>query len=144
MVAPIISEDEYGLRGVSLDSRIRQLFFGMTPEKLKALALQVTAEATRRELVYFRDGQQETINVMLRPAGIFSEQHNYFHYVSLSLVGALKRMPELYLKDFNIREIVPLEELEAKLLWDTWGASHNQFHTVFGRLDAIVDLTSPF
>ncbi|MBI3536277.1 MAG: hypothetical protein HY070_01745, partial [Chloroflexi bacterium] len=58
------------------------------------------------------------------------------------LVGALKRMPELYLKDFNIREVVPLEEDEAKWLWDTWGASHNQFHTVFGRLDAIVNLTA--
>jgi hypothetical protein len=136
--------DERGLRGVSLDSRIRQVFFGMSPEKLSALAQQVREQATRRELSYYRDGVQETINVMLRPAGIFSEQMNYFHYVSLTLVGALKRMPELYLKDFNIREVVPLEELEAKWLWDTWGASHNQFHTVFGRLDCIVDLTSPF
>ncbi len=144
MVAPMTSADEHGLRGVSLDSRLRQLFFGMSPEKLKSLAQHMVEEATRRELVYFRDGVQETINVMLRPAGIFSEQMNYFHYVSLTLVGALKRMPELYLKDFNIREVVPLEDLEAKWLWDTWGASHNQFHTVFGRLDAIVDLTSPF
>ncbi len=144
MVAPMTPADERGLRGVSLDSRIRQVFFGMSPEKLSALAQQVREQATRRELSYYRDGVQETINVMLRPAGIFSEQMNYFHYVSLTLVGALKRMPELYLKDFNIREVVPLEELEAKWLWDTWGASHNQFHTVFGRLDCIVDLTSPF
>jgi len=144
MVAPLTKADEHGLRGVSLDSRLRQLFFGMAPEKLTALAQQVREEATRRELVYYRDGIQETINVMLRPAGIFSEQMNYFHYVALTLVGALKRMPELYLKDFNIREAVPLEDLEAKWLWDTWGASHNQYHTVFGRLDAIVDLTSPF
>jgi hypothetical protein len=144
MVAPIPTADEHGLRGVSLDSRLRQIFFGMPPEKLSALAQRVVEEATRRELVYFRDGHQETINVMLRPAGIFSEQLNYFHYVSLTLVGALKRMPELYLKDFNIREVVPLDDLESKWLWDTWGASHNQYHTVFGRLDAIVDLTSPF
>lgn len=143
MVAPMTTADEHGLRGVSLDSRLRHLFFSIPSDKLKALAQQVTDESTRRELVYFRDGRQETINVMLRPAGIFSEQMNYFHYVSLTLVGALKRMPELYLKDF-IREVVPLDELEAKWLWDTWGASHNQFHTVFGRLDAIVDLTSPF
>lgn len=144
MVAPMTPADERGLRGVSLDSRIRQVFFAMPPEKLTALAQRVREQATRRELIYYRDGQQETINVMIRPAGIFSEQMNYFHYVSLTLVGALKRMPELYLKDFNIREVVPLEELEAKWLWDTWGASHNQFHTVFGRLDCIVDLTSPF
>lgn len=144
MVAPMTVADEHGLRGASLDSRLRQLFFAMPPGKIAALAQQVVDEATRRELIYFRDGKQETINVMLRPAGIFSEQLNYFHYVSLTLVGALKRMPELYLKDFNIREIVPLDEPESKWLWDTWGASHNQYHTVFGRLDAIVDLTSPF
>src|SRR5262249_32678883 len=53
-------------------------------------------------------------------------------------------MPELYLRDFQVRQIVPLEEGEAKWLWDTWGASHNQFHTVFGRLDAIADLTAAF
>ncbi len=144
MIAPVTPADERGLRGVSLDSRLRQVFFGMAPEKLSELAKQVMDEATRRELVYFRDGVPETIRVLLRPAGIFSEQLNYFHYVSLALVGALKRMPELYLKDFNIREVVPLEEDEAKWLWDTWGASHNQFHTVFGRLDAIVNLTAPF
>lgn len=116
----------------------------MPPDKLTALAQEVIAEATRRELVYYRGNQAEIINVMLRPAGIFSEQLHYFHYVALTLLGALKRMPELYLKDFNIREVVPLTEGEARWLWDTWGASHNQFHTVFGRLDAIVDLTSPF
>src|SRR5258708_7020423 len=103
MVAPMTLADEHGLRGASLYSRLRQLFFGMSPEKLSAVAKRVAEEATRRELVYFRDGVQETINVMLRPAGIFSEQLNYFHYVSQTLVGALKRMPELYLKDFNIR-----------------------------------------
>ncbi len=144
MVAPMTPSDEQGLRGASLDSRLRQVFFAMSAEKIRALAHQITEMATQRELVYYRDGQAETINVMLRPAGIFSEQLNYFHYVALTLVGALKRMPELYLKDFNIREVVALEEEEAKWLWDTWGASHNQFHTVFGRLDAIVDLTSPF
>lgn len=144
MIAPVTEADERGLRGVSLDSRLRQLFFAMPPDKLTALAQEVIAEATRRELVYYRGNQAETINVMLRPAGIFSEQLHYFHYVALTLLGALKRMPELYLKDFNIREVVPLAEGEARWLWDTWGASHNQFHTVFGRLDAIVDLTSPF
>src|SRR5712692_7317481 len=103
MVAPMTTADEHGLRGASLDSRLRQVFFAMPAEKLTALAKQVAEEATRRELVYFRDGVQETINVMLRPAGIFAEQLNYFHYVALTLVAALKRMPELYLKDFNIR-----------------------------------------
>ncbi len=144
MVAPITSADLHGLRGVSLDSDIRRIYASFPPERVKQLAQAVHAESSRREMVYMRDGQLEVINIMLRPVGVFAEQMNYFHYVSLTLLGALKRMPELYLKDFKSREVVPLEEGEARWLWDTWGASHNQFHTVFGRLDAVADLTGAF
>lgn len=138
------SPDEYGLRGVSLDLYLRQIFASLPNETIVDLSRQVHAAALAKELVYYRDSKIEAINVLLRPVAIFSEQLNYFHYVSQTLLGALKRMPELYLKDFQVRQIVPLEEGEAKWLWDTWGASHNQFHTVFGRLDAIADLTGAF
>lgn len=136
--------DEQALRGVSLDLYLRQIFASLPPETVKELSRVVHDEAARKELVYYRDGKIEVINVLLRPVAVFSEQLNYFHYVSQTLLGALKRMPELYLKDFQVRQIVPLDEGEAKWLWDTWGASHNQFHTVFGRLDAIADLTGAF
>ncbi len=136
--------DEHGLRGVSLDLFLRQIFAALPPETIQDLAQQIHDAARRKELVYYRDGKTEVINVMMRPLAMFSEQINYFHYVSQTLLGALKRMPELYLKDFQVREIVPLGEGEAKWLWDTWGASHNQFHTVFGRLDAIADFTAAF
>ncbi len=138
------SPDEYGLRGVSLDLYLRQIFAALPAEEVRALSRAVHDESKRRELVYYHDGNIEVINVLLRPVAVFSEQLNYLHYVSQTLLGALKRMPELYLKDFQVRRIVPLEEGEAKWLWDTWGASHNQFHTVFGRLDAIADFTAAF
>lgn len=136
--------DEYGLRGVSLDLYLRQIFAALPNETVVELSQKVRDESARQELVYYRDGKIEVINVLIRPLAIFSEQMNYLHYASQTLLGALKRMPELYLKDFQVRQIVPLEETEAKWLWDTWGASHNQFHTVFGRLDAIADLTGAF
>ena len=139
-----MSADDYGLRGVSLDLYLRQIFASLPPETIKQLSKQMHDEALRKELVYFRDGEVEAINVMMRPLAMFSEQLNYFHYVSQTLLGALKRMPELYLKDFQVREVVPLEEGEAKWLWDTWGASHSQSHTVFGRLDAVADLSGAF
>ena len=144
MLAPMTTADEHGLRGVSLDSYLRHIFAALPDERVRQLSQAVHDEAQRRELIYMRDGQIEVINVMLRPLGVFSEQLNYFHYVSLTLLGALKRLPELYLKDFKIRDVVPLQEGEAKWLWDTWGSSHNQFHTVFGRLDAVADLTGAF
>lgn len=138
------SADENGLRAASLDLYLRQIFASLPSETVRQLSQAVYDAAARKELVYYRDGKIEVINVLLRPIAVFSEQLNYFHYVSQTLLGALKRMPELYLKDFQVRQIVPLEESEAKWLWDTWGASHNQFHTVFGRLDAIADLTGAF
>lgn len=138
------SPDENGLQGVSLDLYLRQIFASLPSETIRKLHKDVHDESARRELVYYHEGNIEVINVLLRPLAIFPEQLNYFHYVSQTLLGALKRMPELYLKDFQVRQIVPLEEGEAKWLWDTWGASHNQFHTVFGRLDAIVDVTGAF
>ncbi len=138
------SPDEHGLRGASLDLYLRQIFASLSPETILALSRAVHAAARNKELVYFRDGKVEVINVLLRPVAMFSEQVNYLHYVAQTLLGALKRMPELYLRDFKVREIVPLEEGEAKWLWDTWGASHNQVHTVFGRLDAVADMTGAF
>ena len=143
-VAAPFSPDEHGLRGVSLDLYLRQIFASLSPETIKQLRQAIHDEALRKELVYFHEGETEVINVMMRPLAMFSEQLNYFHYVSQTLLGALKRMPELYLKDFQVREVVPLEDGEAKWLWDTWGASHNQFHTVFGRLDAVADLSGAF
>jgi len=144
MVAPMTTADERGLKGVSLDSYIRQIFATLSADQVRALDRAIHEESARRELVYLRDGKTEVINVMMRPLGLFSEQLNYFQTVSQTLLGALKRMPELYLKDFKVREVLPLQEGEAKWLWDTWGASHNQFHTVFGRLDAVADLTGAF
>lgn len=136
--------DEHGLRGVSLDLFLRQIFASLPPETLKQLGQELYDQARRKELVYYRDGKIEVINVIMRPLAMFAEQLNYLHYVSQTLLGALKRMPELYLKDFQVREVVPLGDGEAKWLWDTWGASHNQFHTVFGRLDAVADLSGAF
>lgn len=144
MTAPVNGADEHALRGVSLDMYMRQIFASLPDQQVRDLSESVHNEAARRELIYMRDGTVEVINVLLRPLAVFSEQLNYFHYASQTLLGALKRMPELYLKDFQVRQVVPLFETEAKWLWDTWGASHNQFHTVFGRLDAVADLTGAF
>ena len=41
--------------------------------------------------------------------------------VSLTILNALKRLPELYLQDFHVRSIVPLLAAEEKWLWDGWG-----------------------
>lgn len=144
MVLPISVADERGLSGVSLDIRLRQALSALGDDEIREMAREVCVEAERREMTYLRDGQNEVIGVMLRPLAIFPEQLHYYHYVALTLLGALKRMPELYLRDPRVREVVPLSEGENRWLCDTWGPAHYQFHSVFGRLDAIADITTPF
>ncbi len=142
-MANLTLAEERGLHGLSLDSQVRQAFFAMPPEVMASLDRQMTDEAFRRHLVYVRDGQAEAIRVLLRPTGIMPDQLAYLHFVSLTLINALKRLPDLYIQDFAVRSVVPLTEPEEKWLWECWGPSQREQNPVFGRLDAVIDFTSP-
>ena len=135
--------EERGLHGMSLDSRVRQAFYAVPPEVLVDLDRRMTAEAFKRSLIYVRDGQPEAIRVLLRPTGVMPDQLAYLHYVSLTLINALKRLPDLYIQDFAVRAAVPLTPPEEKWLWDYWGPSQREANPVIGRLDAVIDFTSP-
>lgn len=143
MVAILTPAEERGLKGLSLDSRVRQMFYQLSPETMVALSERVPEEARRRQMIYLRDGQTDVINILLRPTGVMPDQMAYIHVVSLALVNALKRLPDLYMQDFAVREVVPLTPEEEKWLWDTWGPGQREHNPVFGRLDAMVDFTSP-
>src|SRR3954447_26465150 len=99
--------EELGLSGLSLDSRVRKVFYAIGNDRMLQLVAQMTEESRRRHMVYLRDGQVETISVLLRPIGVMPDQLAYLHYVSLTILNALKRLPDLYLQDFAIRDLVP-------------------------------------
>jgi len=139
----LTAADERGLKGLSLDSRVRQLFYGLPHGTVKELADRIPVESRNQKLIYMRDGKEDVINVMLRPIAVMPDQVSYFHVVSLAIINALKRLPDLYIQDFAIRDVVPLNSDEEKWLWDTWQQSHREDNPVFGRLDAMVDFTSP-
>ncbi|MCC6188137.1 MAG: hypothetical protein IT318_03830 [Anaerolineales bacterium] len=143
MVIPLTPAEERGLHGLSLDTQVRQAFFAMPPHVLAALDQRMTAEAIQRNLVYVRDGQTEAIRVLLRPAGVLPDQLAYLHYVSLTLINALKRLPDLYIQDFAVRAAVPLTPPEEQWLWECWGPNQRENNPVIGRLDAVIDFTSP-
>src|SRR5207237_4139506 len=126
-----------------LDSRVRQAFYALPDSVLADLDQRMTAEAFKRSLVYVRDGQAEAIRVMLRPTGVMPDQLAYLHFVSLTLINALKRLPDLYIQDFAVRAAVPLTPPEEKWLWDFWGPNQREANPVIGRLDAVIDFTSP-
>ncbi|MCS7054846.1 MAG: hypothetical protein NZM18_01530 [Thermoflexales bacterium] len=143
MDASLSAADAQGLKALSLDSRLRRAFFDLSASTIWELAEAVPQHARRCGLTYWREGKEEVINIFLRPAGVLAEQMNYFHAVSITLQEALKRMPDLYLENAAVREIVPLSPEEETWLRALWTPAHRNAHCVFGRLDAMVDFTSP-
>ena len=71
------------------------------------------------------------------------DQVAYVHHVTLAVQQALKRLPSLYLHDFTVREILRLPDAEERWLRECWGPSQEAHNPVFGRLDALIDFTSP-
>lgn len=122
---------------------MRKIFYALPPQKLADLVAQVHTEARRRSMVYERDGQFETIRVLLRPSAVLPDQVAYLHFVSLTLLNALKRLPEIYLADAEVRRIIPLSPDEEAWLHDSWGPSQRDNNPVFGRLDGVIEFTSP-
>ncbi|HEX3725403.1 MAG TPA: hypothetical protein VHV08_04140, partial [Pirellulales bacterium] len=135
--------EELGLSGLHLDGRVRKAFYALSSEAVIDLSRRMHDEARARHLIYLRGGEPEVIHIMLRPIGVMPDQLSYLTVVSLTILNALKRLPDLYLQDFAVRQIVPLASDEEKWLWDSWGLSHRENNPVLGRLDAVADFTSP-
>ena len=141
---PILTPaEELGLSGLNLDSRLRKVFYGLSDAEIVAMTDRMTQEALGRNLIYTRHGQIEAIRVMLRPIFVLPDQLAYLHYVSLTIINALKRIAELYLADPDVRAVVPLSPAEEAWLRESWGASQHEANPVFGRLDAMAEFTNP-
>ena len=135
--------EELGLSGLSLASRVRKAFFRITEARLVKLSERVRELARQRRLVYLRDGVEEVIHTMLMPVTLLPQQMGYLHYVSLTIQNALKRLPDLYMQDFAVREVLRISPEEESWLWDCWGPSQQELNPMFSRLDAMVDFISP-
>jgi hypothetical protein len=135
--------EELGLSGLGLASRVRKAFFRIPPAQLVELTQRIRELSLARHLFYLRDGAEDLIHVMPLPITVLPEQVSYIHYISQTIQNALKRLPELYLQDFTVREALRLTEPEEQWLWESWGPSQRENNPIFGRLDAMIDLVSP-
>jgi hypothetical protein len=135
--------EELGLSGLSLASRVRTAFAKISEPELVELLARIREESFRQHLIYLRDGEWDTIPVLPCPVTVLPDQLAYVHFVSLTIHNALKRLPELYLQDFAVRELLRVSPEEERWLWDCWGPSQRENNPVFGRLDAMVDFISP-
>lgn len=135
--------EEIGLGGYQLSSRVRKAFFSLPESDVAALMQQVRQASERRHLVYLRDGQAEVVGLFPLPLTALPDQVSYLHYVSLTVQNALKRMAELYFQDCAVREALRIPPEEEAWLLDCWTPSHRENNPIFGRLDAVIDFTSP-
>ena len=62
---------------------------------------------------------------------------------TLALHGALKRLPELYLEDPDVRAVLALPAREEAWLRRYWTPAVSEQNTVVGRHDAVIDFGSP-
>ena len=132
-----------GLAGLALASRVQHALYRLTPDELAGLIERLRAGAVSEHVVYLNEGAFEPIRILPSPITVLPDQLAYIHHVTLTVQQALKRLPSLYLNDFTVREILRLPEAEEGWLRECWGPSQEAHNPVFGRLDALIDFTSP-
>jgi len=139
----LTAAEEEGLAGLALASRVQHALYRLAPLQLAALIEQLRAGAIERHVVYLHEGTVEPIRILPAPITVLPEQVAYLHRVTLVIQRALERLPSLYLNDFTVREILRLPDAEEHWLRECWGPSQEAHNPMFGRLDALVDFTSP-
>lgn len=139
MLTPV---EEAGLAGQRLAGRVRKALYGLGDPALHALLTRLDAESRSSHLIYMRDDRPEPIRVLAAPLAALPDQLSYVRAVTLALNGALKRLPELYFADPEVRRVLQLPEIEEDWLRTYWHAGVRAVNTVFGRHDAVCDFAS--
>ena len=133
--------EELGLAGAALDARVRRAIHHIPDATLAWLSRRLAEDARINGLVYEREDGVETIRIMLRPLLVMPEQVTYLHNVCSRIVDALKRLPELYFEDPEVRSLLRLAPDEEAWLKDGFGTLQGSPNTLYGRLDAVCDFT---
>jgi len=132
-----------GLRGARLAARVRQALYRTPPADLAEAFRRMREGATARHLDYFMEGVVRTIRVFPCPITLLPEEVDYVHRVVRILHDAMVRLPDLYAADPAVRAILRLEPEEDAWLRQCWTPTMRARNPVFGRLDALVDYSSP-
>jgi diaminobutyrate-2-oxoglutarate transaminase len=134
---------ETGLAGARLAARVQQAMHRIPEAELRILLGEIDRRARAERLVYLRDEVEDTIRVLATPIAALPDQLAYVRAVTLALHGALKRLPELYFSDPDVRAILSLPSREEAWLRRYWTSAVSELNTVVGRHDAAIDFGSP-
>ena len=135
--------EEVGLMGQRLATRVQNALDGIPPAELVELMRAIHRSATDRHLAYQHEGVTETIQLLPCPITMRTDQLGYTHYVSVTIMNALKRLPDMYFEVPEVRETLRVTDVEEEWLRECWTPAHRESNPLFGRLDAVVDYASP-
>src|SRR5687767_9461598 len=131
--------EEIGLSGQRLAARVQSAIDRIPSQEMIELMRAIRREAEERHLVYQRDGVDEIIRLLPCPITLRPDQLGYTHYVSQTLLNAMKRLPDLYFSVPEVQEILRVTPVEEEWLRECWTPAHREANPVFSRLDAVVD-----
>jgi hypothetical protein len=134
---------ETGLAGARLAARVQQAMHRIPEPELRVLLGEIDRRARAERLIYLRDEVEETVRLLATPIAALPDQLAYVRAVTLALHGALKRLPELYFSDPDVRAILALPSREEAWLRRYWTPAVSEQNTVVGRHDAAIDFGSP-
>jgi hypothetical protein len=135
--------EEQGLSGLALASQVQHALYRLPDGVLAELIDRLREGACERHVIYLHDGQLDPIRILPCPIAVLPSQVSYIRAVTVIVQEAIKRFPELYFSDARVREILRLPDAEEQWVRECWGPSQQAHNPIFGRLDALIDFTSP-
>lgn len=135
--------EEQGLSGLALASRVQRALYRLPETTIAELIERLREGARQRHVIYLHDGRLDPIRILPCPIAILPSQLSYIHAVTVIVQEAIKRLPTLYFADPKVRHILRLPDPEERWLRECWGPSQQAHNPIFGRLDALIDFTSP-
>lgn len=135
--------EEIGLSGQRLATRVQDAIDAVPSGQMVELLQSIRREAEERHLVYQRDGVDEIIRLLPCPVTLRPDQLGYTHYVSQTLLNAMKRLPDLYFSVPEVQEILRVTPVEEEWIRECWTPAHREANPMFSRLDAVVDYSIP-
>lgn len=134
--------EEIGLSGQRLAARVQEAIDRIPEPAMIELMRSIRREAEDRHLVYQRDGVDEIIRLLPCPITLRPDQLGYTHYVSQTVLNAMKRLPDLYFEVPEVRDILRVTPVEEEWLRECWTPAHREANPMFSRLDAVVDYST--
>ena len=112
--------EEIGLSGQRLAARVQNAIDSIPSDEMIVLIRSIRREAEERHLVYQRDGVDEIIRLLPCPITLRPDQLGYTHYVSQTVLNAIKRLPDLYFSVPEVRDILRITDVEEEWLRECW------------------------